>query len=716
MACTEEAKLEHFLQWLQVNGAQFRGCKIKYCDSTKGFGIYSTNGSPEDGVLLVVPLDLAITPMRVLQDPLIGAECRAMFEEGEVDDRYLDMLPTTFGNPVWFTDDELLELRGTTLYRATELRKKDLMSVYEDKVKELVKKLLVLDGDSESEVWFEDFLWANSIFWSRALNLPLPHSYVFPQIQEDVGTTCPVDKISEGSTSHSCSEEPINEINGKRFEAHGNDSKVNGVTSTSKQEETVWVEGLLPGIDFCNHDLKAVATWEVDGTGSITQIPLSMFLISGSLLLPPTFAFSLQSPLPVDKEVSISYGNKGNEPPVPFDIPCLTSRWLLLFASILHIYGKLNMAGSVSVYLEELLYLYGFVVDNNPDDYLMIHYPGEAIQNISFSDFKGQLLVAQKAAMRCLLPKNLLDHGFFATGSSNCKANNTSEANDRICNFSWSGHRKTPSYLSKLVFPEDFMTALRTIAMKVEEVSKVSAMLEELVGTEGERQPSETEIRTAVWEACGDSGALQLLVDLLQKKMMDLEESSGTEDSDSELLENACVIGNAEQQTSKEANNLVQQKLMSRNRWCSIVYRRGQKGLTRLFLKEAEHALQLSLNQPYSYASIQGQQWQRFRRLVSGNWVVVANNLGLGTGYAKKNKIKLIHEACCNVVNITKGLKIMKERCGAVGRIRQFFQGYSPLWTGGVAFNCGLSNLGNMFTSLNDNKAAALLRIFCLPC
>ncbi|KAK8345711.1 hypothetical protein V6Z12_A07G166300 [Gossypium hirsutum] len=557
MACTEEAKLEHFLQWLQVNGAQFRGCKIKYCDSTKGFGIYSTNGSPED----------AITPMRVLQDPLIGAECRAMFEEGEVDDRflmilfliverlrknsswkpYLDMLPTTFGNPVWFTDDELLELRGTTLYRATELRKKDLMSVYEDKVKELVKKLLVLDGDSESEVWFEDFLWANSIFWSRALNLPLPHSYVFPQIQEDVGTTCPVDKISEGSTSHSCSEEPINEINGKRFEAHGNDSKVNGVTSTSKQEETVWVEGLLPGIDFCNHDLKAVATWEVDGTGSITQIPLSMFLIS-----------ALQSPLPVDKEVSISYGNKGNE---------------------------------------ELLYLYGFVVDNNPDDYLMIHYPGEAIQNISFSDFKGQLLVAQKAAMRCLLPKNLLDHGFFATGSSNCKANNTSEANDRICNFSWSGHRKTPSYLSKLVFPEDFMTALRTIAMKVEEVSKVSAMLEELVGTEGERQPSETEIRTAVWEACGDSGALQLLVDLLQKKMMDLEESSGTEDSDSELLENACVIGNAEQQTSKEANNLVQQKLMSRNRWCSIVYRRGQKGLTRLFLKEAEHALQLSLSE-----------------------------------------------------------------------------------------------------------------------
>ena len=36
--------------------------------------------------------------------------------------RYLDMLPTTFGNPLWFTDDDLLELKGTTVYRATELQ------------------------------------------------------------------------------------------------------------------------------------------------------------------------------------------------------------------------------------------------------------------------------------------------------------------------------------------------------------------------------------------------------------------------------------------------------------------------------------------------------------------------------------------------------------------------------------------------------------------
>lgn len=36
----------------------------------------------------MVPLDLAITPMRVSQDPILGPECRALFDGGAVDDRF----------------------------------------------------------------------------------------------------------------------------------------------------------------------------------------------------------------------------------------------------------------------------------------------------------------------------------------------------------------------------------------------------------------------------------------------------------------------------------------------------------------------------------------------------------------------------------------------------------------------------------------------------
>nr|AKM76810.1 SET domain-containing protein [Geranium phaeum] len=557
-----EERLEQFIQWLQVNGAELRGCNLKYCDSNKGCAVYSSNDA-SDGILFVVPLDLAITPMRVLQDPLLGSECRAMFAEGEVDDRflmnlflmverlrknsswksYLDLLPTTFGNPLWFTADELLELRGTTLYRATELQKKTLLNLYNGRVKDLVKKLLILDGGSERESSFEDFLWANSIFWTRALNIPLPHSFVFPKVCEQQNSCLSIDKCSEASTEHSSISELINGKDMKEYEVMGNDVEVNGAEVISVQEDTIWVEGLVPGIDFCNHDLKAAATWEVDATGSVTRVPFSMYLLSVE-----------QSPFQIEKEITISYGNKGNE---------------------------------------ELLYLYGFVIDNNPDDYLMVHYPVEAIKSIPFSDSKSQLLEAQKAEMRCLLHKRLLDRGFFPVGFPKDESSDNKEAG-RTCNYSWSGQRKTP-YVNTLVFPEDFLTTLRTIAMREDELFQVSSLLEELVGTAGEeRQPSDAEVRAAVWEACGDSGALQLLVDLLHVKMTDLEEYSGTEDRDTELLEKACITDCPKELAGDDDKS--GRIMMSRNTWSSIVYRRGQKQLTRLFLKEAEHALQLSLS------------------------------------------------------------------------------------------------------------------------
>ncbi|KAK2415116.1 SET domain-containing protein [Trifolium repens] len=540
-----EAKLDTFLQWLQANGVELRGCNIKYCDSRKGFGIFSDK-DVSDGILLVVPLELAITPMRVLQDPFLGPECRALFEEGDVDDRllmmllltverlrkgslwkpYLDMLPTTFRNTLWFSEEELQELRGTTLYRATELQKKSLLNLYETKVKDLVKKLWT-DGNLEIEVCFEDFLWANSVFWSRALNIPLPRSYVFPEMQ-NVHQSCTPEADEKGS------------------QVIKSDDLTKETTHSTVQGDTVYVEGLVPGIDFCNHDLKPIATWEVDGTGITTGVPVSMYLLSAA-----------QSLLQIDREISISYGNKGNE---------------------------------------ELLYLYGFVIDGNKDDYLMVHYPTEAINTISFSESKSQLLEVQNAEMRCLLPKTLLDNGFFPLGTE--KSGENKKCNN-VCNYSWSGQRKIPSYVNKLVFPEKFMATLRTIAMQEDELFKVSSMLEELVGPEGERQLSDTDVQSAIWEVCGDSGALQVLVDLLHVKLMDLEEHSGTEESDSELLKKALIIDSQEDIKQME-NDSEETKLMTRNKWSAIVYRRGQKQLTRLFLKEAEHALQLSMNEEMS--------------------------------------------------------------------------------------------------------------------
>lgn len=85
----------------------------------------------------------------------------------------------------------------------------------------------------------------------------------------------------------------------------------------------------------------------------------------------------------------------------------------------------------------------------------------------------------QKAQLRCLLPKSVLDDGFFPQTRSKARESDEKET-VRSCNFSWSGQRKMPSYMKQLVFPEDFMTGLRTIAMQEDEIYKVSAMLEEV--------------------------------------------------------------------------------------------------------------------------------------------------------------------------------------------------------------------------------------------
>uniref|UniRef100_A0A8I6YAJ3 SET domain-containing protein n=1 Tax=Hordeum vulgare subsp. vulgare TaxID=112509 RepID=A0A8I6YAJ3_HORVV len=551
----DDAKLRCFLQWLQANGAYLRGCTIRACGRT-GFGVYATavDAGGADGVVMAVPLDLAVTPMRVLQDPLVGPRCRALFEEGGVDDRllvmlflmaerlrptslwkpYLDVLPSTFGSSVWFDDEELAEVEGTTLHRATIMQRKSLQKLFDDKVKGLVEELLHVDESGSSiEVRFEDFLWANSIFWTRALNIPLPHSYVFPgSLDEQQNST---GEVLSGSSLTNQQETDITTKNcsGDKIPEYRN-------------TESIWVEGLVPGIDFCNHNVKALATWEVDPEGNLTGIPASMYLM---------LAQAGKSSVETGTEIYINYGNKGNE---------------------------------------ELLYLYGFVVDNNPDDYLMVHYPVEALRQLQSADIKMKLIEMQKAELRCLLPTSLLDRGFFGTSTSSGEDDDNKKNASHFSSYSWSGQRKVPSYLKKNVFPQEFLSTLRTIAMQEHELEQVASLLGE-VGSSEDSEPSDAEIKSAIWEVCGDHGALGLLVDLLRVKMAELEEGTGTEASDGQLLEKFDSI-DAEDSSSATVERNKATKSRANLRSC-IVYRRGQKQLTMMFLREAERLLELSADE-----------------------------------------------------------------------------------------------------------------------
>ncbi|KAH7668886.1 Rubisco LSMT substrate-binding domain-containing protein [Dioscorea alata] len=386
---------------------------------------------------------------------------------------------------------------------------------------------------------------ANSIFWTRALNIPLPHFYVFPESLGGQEKDSACKDHGSGVSATATVGETCVEVDGHKIKEANNvgEKRKDEDTSNAIVSKTIWVEGLVPGIDFCNHGLRSRATWEVDGDGSVTGIPVSMHLILAE-----------SNTLEAGKEILISYGNKGNE---------------------------------------ELLYLYGFVIDNNPDDYLMVHYPMEAFQNVPFADRKARLLEIQKAEFRCLLPRGLLCHGFFPANSLQT-GDQKKISDDNLgfspVNYSWSGQRKVPSYLKNLVFPQEFLTTLRTITMQEDELCRVASLLEELAGSREAQHLSDREVQAAVWEVCGDYGALQLLVDLLSAKIIELEEGSGNEDCDNELLEKffAMVLQDLESES-----NPTKGEFLNKSKWSSIVYRKGQKQLARLFLKEAEHALEM---------------------------------------------------------------------------------------------------------------------------
>lgn len=85
----------------------------------------------------------------------------------------------------------------------------------------------------------------------------------------------------------------------------------------------------------------------------------------------------------------------------------------------------------------------------------------------------------QNAKLRWLLSRNFLDRGYFSG-----KATQFEDSKKGMLNldssYSWSGQRKAPSYLKRLVFPEDLLSSLRILAMCEQELLQVSSLLEEV--------------------------------------------------------------------------------------------------------------------------------------------------------------------------------------------------------------------------------------------
>ncbi|CAI5514949.1 unnamed protein product [Closterium sp. Naga37s-1] len=224
-------------------------------------------------------------------------------------------------------------------------------------------------GDASCCISLDDFLWANSIFWSRALTLPL--------------TPC-LSAYTNDIAADADAGAAVADADRAADDAGGADA----ASSPSH-----CLEAIVPGVDFCNHSLLPCARWEiltadqltrsngkngsgeedrgkgqdtgrgdgaVAGSASVAQ-PLQQMPDSDAVCL-------LQVVPPVGgNEVTISYGEKGNE---------------------------------------ELLFLYGFAIRNNPHECLMLNYPPAQLQEDPCADTKLQLLAVQDLSLQWIIPRS----------------------------------------------------------------------------------------------------------------------------------------------------------------------------------------------------------------------------------------------------------------------------------------------------------------------
>jgi hypothetical protein len=148
--------------------------------------------------------------------------------------------PPSFPTPLWFDEAQLLELRGTALAGAAAAHATALRAQWE-RLQPALAQMLQRAGEYR-DATFEDFLWAHSVFWSRAQGLPVPVREAAPAAAAPAAAAGPSGDALEGEEGEEGGGES------------GSDGAGGGAASGAVQ--FVVLEGVVPGLDFANHSTQ----------------------------------------------------------------------------------------------------------------------------------------------------------------------------------------------------------------------------------------------------------------------------------------------------------------------------------------------------------------------------------------------------------------------------------------------------------------------------
>lgn len=342
---------------------------------------------------------------------------------------WISLLPQSFSTPLFWNDDELSWLKGTTLEKAVKVKKRALQEAWQ-RLEPCCQRLAIAAGIETSSmsslITFEGFLWAYSVYWSRAVDL---------------------------GSAGGC--------------------------------------GIVPGLDFINHSSStSQCRYRVDEQRG----RVCLLCPKGARLRP-------------GQEITMDYGRKSNE---------------------------------------ELLFLYGFVEDSNPNDSLMVACP---LPQPSDWDETLQMKI-QLLQVRGLLPQIFLPAQFLLDRNEEEKT--------------------VVKAVKEMDLPRGVMETLEVFVMEKKDIAAELSKAQAGTMASGAIASDSSDVERSGLRLA----VLTTIVRLLELKLSELESGTGSMEADLKLLLSETVTN------------------IDHKRRCALLYRTSQKRLAREYLVHCNRLLQ----------------------------------------------------------------------------------------------------------------------------
>ena len=195
------------LTWINKHGGRVENVNVEKMKDYEGYGVHAAREIEAGEKTISIPWKLTMNCESVQKTPLGKAidssmpedeilALHLMFEKTRRSESFwylfIQSLPETFNTPLFWSMDELNELKGTNVFELTKMMKKQLHHDYE------TMHLPLMESHPDlfpQPLPFDLYLWAMSIIWSRAFGVGKAKVLcpVMDMFNHDVEITCPLD-------------------------------------------------------------------------------------------------------------------------------------------------------------------------------------------------------------------------------------------------------------------------------------------------------------------------------------------------------------------------------------------------------------------------------------------------------------------------------------------------------------------------------------------